>query len=119
MMEVVGDPKIDNPDKWGYMFNPRAFQFIPDSGFKVRTNPKSYPGVQGPGYKSLDLTVSKFFRLTERVQLEFRMEAYNATNTFSGANPSTDVTAATFGRVTAMRAGTQGRELQYNMRFHF
>lgn len=119
MMEVVGDPKIDNPDKWGYMFNPKAFQFIPDSGFKVRTNPKSYPGVQGPGYKSLDLTVSKFFRLTERIQLEFRMEAYNATNTFTGANPSTDVTAATFGRVTAMRAGTQGRELQYNMRFHF
>jgi hypothetical protein len=119
MMEVVGDPKIDNPDKWGYMFNPRAFQFIPDSGFKVRTNPKSYPGVQGPGYKSLDLTVSKFFRLTERIQLEFRIEAYNATNTFTGANPSTDVTAATFGRVTAMRAGTQGRELQYNMRLHF
>ena len=119
MMEVVGDPKIDNPNKWGYMFNPQAFRFIPDSDFKVRTNPKSYPGVQGPGYKSLDLTLSKFFRLSERFQLEFRMEAYNATNTFTGANPSTDVTAATFGRVTAMRAGTQGREFQYNMRLHF
>jgi len=119
MMEVVGEPKISNPDKWGYMFNSKAFQFIADSGFKVRINPKSYPGVQGPGYKSLDLTLSKFFRVTERVQLEFRMEAYNATNTFTGANPSTDVTAATFGRVTAMRAGTQGRELQYNMRLHF
>ncbi len=119
MMEVVGEPAIDNPDKWGYMFNPKAFQFIADSGFKVRTNPKSYPGVQGPGYKSLDLTLSKFFRITERVRLEFRMEAYNATNTFTGANPSTSVTAATFGRVTSMRAGTQGRELQYNIRLHF
>lgn len=119
MMEVVGEPAIDHPDKWGYMFNPKAFQFIPDSGFKVRTNPKSYPGVQGPGYKSLDLTLSKFFRITERFQLELRMESYNATNTFSGADPSTSVTAATFGRVTAMRAGTQGREHQYNIRLHF
>ncbi|MBM3748011.1 MAG: carboxypeptidase regulatory-like domain-containing protein [Acidobacteria bacterium] len=119
MMEVVGEPAIDDLSKWGYMFNPKAFQFITDSGFKVRTNPKSYPGVQGPGYKSLDLTLSKFFRVTERIQLELRMEAYNATNTFSGANPSTDVTAATFGRVTAIRAGTQGREHQYNIRLHF
>jgi hypothetical protein len=66
MMDVVGDPAIDGTDKWGYMFNPEAFQFIPESGFKVRTNPKSYAGVQGPGYKSLDLTLAKFFRATER-----------------------------------------------------
>jgi hypothetical protein len=101
------------------MFNPKAFQFIPDGGFKVRTNPKSYTGVLGPGYKSLDLTLSKFFRVTERIRLELRMEAYNATNTFSGADPSTDVTAATFGRVTGMRAGALGREFQYNIRLHF
>ncbi|MGH8247965.1 MAG: hypothetical protein ACREUU_16205, partial [Gammaproteobacteria bacterium] len=54
MMEVVGDPRIDNPAKWGLMFNPNAFRFIPDNSFKVRTNPKSYPGVQGPGYKNID-----------------------------------------------------------------
>jgi hypothetical protein len=119
MMEVVGDPAIDNVDKWGNAFNPDAFRFIPDSAFKVRTNPKSYPGVQGPGYKSLDVTLAKFFQITERFQLELRMEAYNATNTFSGADPSTSVTASTFGRVTSMRTGTQGREFQYNMRLHF
>jgi hypothetical protein len=119
MMDIIGEPAIGNPDKWGFMFNPDAFRFIADSGFKVRTNPKSYPGVQGPGYTNLDLTLSKFFQLTERLRLELRLETYNATNTFSGADPSTDVTSATFGRVAAMRAGTQGRELQYNIRIHF
>jgi len=119
IMEVVGDPKLDNPDKWGLMFNPSAFKFIPDNAFKVRTNPRTYPGVQGPGYKSIDLNVAKFFKVTERVQLEFKMEAYNLTNTFSGDDPSTSVTSASFGRVTAMAAGTGGRELQYNMRLHF
>ena len=118
-MEVVSDPKIDNPDKWGLMFNPAAFKFIPDSPYRVRTNPKSYPGVQGPGYKSIDLNAAKLFRVTERIQLEFKIEAYNFTNTFTGANPSTSVISPAFGKVTAMGAGTQGRELQYNMRIHF
>jgi len=118
-MEVVGDPKLDNPDKWGLMFNPGAFKFIPDFAYKVRTNPDTYPGVQGPGYKNMDLVLAKFFRITERFRVEFRMEAYNATNTFTGADPNTNVQAAAFGRVTAMAAGTQGREMQYNMRIHF
>ncbi len=118
-MEVVGDPKLDQLDKWGLMFNPSAFKFIPDNAYKVRTNPDTYPGVQGPGYKNLDLVLAKFFRVTERFRLELRMEAYNATNTFSGADPNTNVQAAAFGRVTAIAAGVQGREMQYNMRIHF
>jgi len=119
MMEVAGEPTIDNPSKWGLMFNPAAFKFITDNGFKVRTNPKSYPGVQGPGYKCMDFNLAKFFHITERIRLEFKMEVYNLSNTFSGANPSTDVTSSAFGRVTTMRAGTLGREMQYNMRLHF
>jgi hypothetical protein len=118
-MDLAGEPAIDSPDKWGYMFNPGAFRFNSNSAFEARTNPKSYPGVQGPGYKALDLNVAKFFRITERVQLEFKMEAYNLSNTFSGADPNLSVTSSAFGRVTAMAAGTQGRELQYNLRIHF
>ncbi len=118
-MEVVGDPAIDHPDKWSLMFNPSAFKVITDAAYRVRTNPKSYPGVQGPGYKNVDLNLSKFFRITERIRLEFKMEAYNLSNTFSGANPNTTVTSAAFGKVTALAAGTKGREMQYNMRIHF
>ena len=118
-MDLVGDPKIDDPDKWGLMFNPQAFRFNANAAFEVRTNPKSYPGVQGPGYKNLDFNVAKFFRVTERFRLEFKMEAYNLSNTFSGADPNLSVTSAAFGRVASMAAGTQGRELQYNLRLHF
>jgi hypothetical protein len=118
-MEVVGDPAIDNPDKWGYMFNPAAFRFNSNAPFEARTNPKSYPGVQGPGYKNVDFNLAKFFNLTERVRLELKMEVYNLTNTFSGADPNLTVTSSAFGRVTAMAAGTQGREMQYNFRIHF
>ena len=119
MMEVVGDPKIDNPDKWGYMFNPDAFEFIPNNSFKVRTNPFTYPGVLGPGLKNLDINLAKSFQLNERWRLELKMEAYNVTNTFTGANPTTDVTSGNFGRVTNQAAGQLGREFQYNIRLHF
>ncbi len=118
-MEVVGDPAIDNPDKWGLMFNPAAFRNITDAAYRVRTNPKSYAGVQGPGYKNLDLNLSKFFRITERVKLEFKMEVYNLSNTFTGADPNLTVTSAAFGKVTSMLRQAVGREMQYNVRIHF
>ncbi len=118
-MEVIGDPKIDHPDKWGLMFNPSAFKFIPDNAYKVRTNPRTYAGVQGPGYKRLDLNVAKFFRISERFRLEFKLEAYNLSNTFPGGDPNLTVTSPAFGRVTSMASGTSGREMQYNVRLHF
>ena len=118
-MELVGDPKINNPTKWGYMFNPDAFRLIPDAAYKVRTNPVTYPGVLGPGYKSVDLNLAKFFQIKERARIEFKMEAYNLTNTFTGGDPNRNVASAAFGMVTTMAAGAQGRELQYSVALHF
>ena len=92
---------------------------LPDNGFKVRTNPKSFAGVQAPGMKNLDLNVAKFFNVTERVRVELKLEAYNISNTFTGRDPSTNVTSSNFGVVTRQARGTLGREMQYNIRIHF
>jgi hypothetical protein len=116
-MDVIGDPKIENPSKWGFMFNPAAFR--QSAAFTPRTNPKWFPGVLGPGYKNMDVTLAKFFQVTERFKLEFKMEAYNVSNTFTAANPNTTVTASTFGRTTAQLVGVNGREFQYNLKLHF
>jgi hypothetical protein len=78
-MDVVGDPHIDNPSKWGPMFNPQAFN--QSAAFTPRTNPKWFPGILGPGYKNMDITLAKFFQVTERLRLEFKMESYNLSNT--------------------------------------
>ena len=101
------------------MWNPDAFAFIPNNGFVVRTNPKSYAGVQAPGLKNLDLNVAKFFNITESVKVEFKLEAYNLSNTFTGRAPSTNVTSSNFGVVTRQAQGALGREMQYNIRLHF
>ncbi|HYM10755.1 MAG TPA: hypothetical protein VEU62_08480, partial [Bryobacterales bacterium] len=116
-MDVTGNPTIDNPSKWGYMFSPKAFK--QSASFTPRTNPWYLPGILGPGYKNLDLTLAKFFRVNERFRLEFKMEAYNVSNTFEAADPVLDVTASTFGRVLAQQSGISGRQFQYNLKLHF
>jgi len=116
-LDVVGDPHIDNPSKWGYRFNPAAFR--QSAAFTSRVNPWFYPGIVGPGYKNLDLTLAKFFPITERFRLEFKMEAYNVSNTFDAADPSLNVTSSTFGRVVSQQSGIIGRQFQYNLKLHF
>jgi hypothetical protein len=116
-LDVIGDPKIENPSKWGLMFNPNAFRVLP--AFTVRTNPKTMPGILGPGFKNLDLTLGKFFTLTERYRIELKMEAYNVSNTFNAADPSTAISNANFGRVSQQAPAYYGREFQYNLKLHF
>jgi hypothetical protein len=80
-------------------------------------NPWQYAGVTGPSNWSADLTLAKFFPITERVRIEFRMEAYNVTNSFIPSAPIADVLNTAFGRST--NQGNLGRELQYTARLHF
>lgn len=106
--------KLDNPtrEQW---FDTSAFARQP--AFTRRSNPWFVDGVRGPYFSNLDLTLNKKFNITEKLALEFRMEAYNLTNSFMGANPSTDVNSGSFGQVNTQLATQSGRELQYSARF--
>lgn len=59
--------------------------------------------LHGPGLKQMDLTLSKRFNLTERVNLQFRAEAYNLFNRANFLNP--------IGRLNNV-LGTTGNTLQ-------
>ena len=70
---------IDNPgrDKWFDTSKfARALHYTP------RTNPWQYPGIVGPKYWNLDSTLTKNFPIKDRMNVEFRFEAYNLTNSF-------------------------------------
>jgi Carboxypeptidase regulatory-like domain len=49
----------------------------------------------GPGYKTMDLGLFKGFHVTERVNAEFRAQAYNLFNTPQFNNPDTNITDGT------------------------
>ena len=48
----------------------------------------SFNSVQGPGTVNLDFGLFRTFRLSEHIQMQFRAEAFNFTNTPHFANPS-------------------------------
>jgi hypothetical protein len=112
---VSGDPHLDNPTnaRW---FDTSMFTVQP--AFTRRTNPLQYSDVKGPRFVNMDMTLAKKFPIKERVQFELRLESYNITNRFSGADPNLAVTGGTiFGRITAQKAGVYGRQFQYSGRF--
>ena len=105
--QLVGDPHLDNPTA-AMWFNTAAFaQNKVVTG--VATDGNSARNLlYGPGYHSVDLALSRDFRLDERVKLSFRAEGTNVFNLVNLGQPGTAVpaagaTSATFGVITAAR----------------
>jgi len=78
-VEVYGDPNM-----W---FDPLAYAPVTEPRF----GNSGYNQLRGPGYVNLDLSVFRTFKLTERFNLQFRAEAYNATNTPHFNNPGHNI----------------------------
>jgi hypothetical protein len=113
--QVNGDPTQNVPA--GLFFNPAAFSTLP--AYTPRTNPFYYDGLRGPRFWQLDSTLVKYFKITERVRFELRMEFYNLPNAFMPSDPSVAVGSGTMGRSVWVAFGTYGREIQYTGRIHF
>jgi hypothetical protein len=113
--QVTGDPAQNVPA--GYYFNPAVFQIQP--AYTPRTNPWFYDGLRGPNYWQLDSTLVKYFKISERIQLELRMEFYNMPNVFLPSDPDTEIGSGTMGQSIWVANGNYGREIQYTGRIHF
>jgi hypothetical protein len=61
---------------------------------------------RGPGRTNLDLALAKTTAITERLNAEFRVEAFNVFNHPEFANPDTNVNSSTFGQITTTDFGT-------------
>ena len=57
--------------------------------------------VRGPGLQDADLMIGRVFRITERVNLEFRAEAFNVSNTPPLNDPNGSFGSAAFGSITS------------------
>jgi hypothetical protein len=68
-------------------FDPLAYRAVTDARFGTA----GFNSLRAPGIINLDLGVFRQFRITERWQLQFRAEAFNATNTPHFAAPGTNV----------------------------
>ncbi|MBB5317356.1 TonB-dependent receptor [Tunturibacter empetritectus] len=64
---------------------------INSSGIFTRPGTLQRNAFAGPGYKTVDLGLFKGFHITERVNAEFRAQAYNLFNTPQFGNPDTNI----------------------------
>ena len=72
---LIGDPRIDDSSPSRF-FNTAAFE-IPESG---EFGDSGRNVIIGPGLANVDLALRKVFRLSDRFQMEFRTDFYNAFN---------------------------------------
>lgn len=110
---LVGNPNVSNPTTTQW-FNPAAFA-VPAQytygNLGVNT-------LMGDGYSDLDLSLMRNFQMGERFRLQFRLDAFNALNTTTYANP---VNQLNLPNQTGHVFGTRSteRELQLAAKFYF
>jgi len=117
--QLIGDPHLDNPTA-AMWFNTAAFvQNKVVTGVATDGNsPRNL--LDGPGYKVVDLAISRDFRFNERFKLRFRAEATNVFNMVNLGQPGNSVpsgaTSTTFGVITSAQAM---RKMQFGLRLTF
>jgi hypothetical protein len=93
-------------------FNTAAFTAAPQ--FAIGTSSRN--PVRGPGLQDADLMIGKTFRIAERVNLEFRAEAFNVSNTPPLNDPNGSFGSAAFGSIAS--AGNP-RDFEFVGKFRF
>ena len=108
--EPIFGPGTHTASEW---FNPGAFATPPAYTFgDVGRN-----SVYGPGIQTMDMALLRAFRLSERANFQFRVEAFNALNKVNLGTPNRYVNEPQFGTITM--AMTPGREMQLSARVSF
>ena len=118
--DLIGDDPVldDYRDTLRYL-DRSQFALVPISPITTATlrAGTANPGlIRGPGNWSVNLSVTKGFRLSQTVRLDFRMDAFNAFNRVNYSNPNTNITSPDFGRIltsTGARTAQLGARLSF------
>jgi hypothetical protein len=108
----VSDPNEFDGRSVAKFFNTAAFTAAPQF---VIGNSSRNP-VRGPGLQNADLMIGKTFPITERVNVEFRAEAFNVSNTPPLNDPNGSFGNPAFGSITS--AGNP-RVFEFVGKIHF
>jgi hypothetical protein len=110
---LVGDPKLGRDERTlDRFFNIAAF--APNAQFTYGNAGRNI--LEQPGLVSTDFATFKNFRFTERVDAQFRFEAFNFFNTPQFDAPNSELLNINFGRITA---ASRPRNLQFGLKIRF
>ncbi len=123
--DLIGKPKINPGNPNCYIVDPRnaacgggtaVFALVPAGDLRYGSAGRNI--LSGPGFKSWDISLSKNTRLSERFNLQFRAEFFNAFNNvnFGQPNRNFNLTAPQFGTITT---ASRPREIQFGLKLEF
>jgi hypothetical protein len=70
--------------------------------------------LRGPGLINVDMGVFRRFRVTERINIQFRGEAFNISNTPHFSNPNADIASSNFGLIgDVQNTGREGNDQRF------
>jgi hypothetical protein len=92
-------------------FNPNVFSM--PANFAIGNAPRTLWGVNSPNYQDLDLALAKntMWGQSERYNLQFRVEMFNAFNHGSLGTPNTSLTSGQFGTISGYEGSA--RRIQF------
>ncbi len=109
---IVGNPALTSGNQISEYFNTAAFTQATLGTFgNVGRNT-----LRGPGFFDVDASLVKNFHATERLRFQFRAESFNLQNRANFSNPTSTVSSATFGQITA---AADPRVLQFGLKLFF
>ncbi len=123
--DLIGQPQINPGNPRCYIVDPRnaacgggtaAFALVPTGDLRYGSAGRNI--LSGPGFKSWDISLSKNNRFSERFNLQFRAEFFNAFNNVNFGQPSRlyNVTSPAFGTITT---ASRPREVQFGLKLEF
>jgi hypothetical protein len=110
----IANPKLANPTIT-HWFNTAAF--APQILGTIGT--ERHNMLFGPHFRHFDPSVFKDFALTERLNLQARIETFNVFNTPNFGQPGAVLPSTTFGVITSTRTNSTPRQLQGSLRLSF
>lgn len=112
------DPHVASPGP-SLWFNPSAFDQPPD--FTLGNGPRTMPDLLGPGYNSLNLSLSKRLPVGGGRALEFSAEAFDLLNHANWNYPDTGIGPVSAPNVDAARiiGSYGGRVIQLGLKLSF
>lgn len=110
--EKTGGTRDERIAQW---FDTSVFSFA--QAFRFGNSSRTSPDVRNPGLKTLDFSLFKNFRIKERGSLQFRAEAFNATNTLQLGAPNAQLGSGSTGIISGTAVGP--RQVQLALRLSF
>jgi hypothetical protein len=115
---IQGDPTLSSGQTLSHWFNTSKDIWVAQPPDTLRTAPLVSSGIRSYTAPQLNANLMREFRIRERHRLQFKLSAYNATNTTVFGFPNTSPASPLFGVVPTTQANLP-RSTELGLRYSF